>query len=185
MPFGFKKLGIPEVILVESRAFSDERGLFMESFKESVFSANGINTKFVQDNFSHSTKGALRGLHYQKNPKAQAKLVMVITGEIFDVAVDIRKGSPTYGRWVGQTLSDKNHNLLYIPEGFAHGFCVTSDKADVLYKVNSEYSPEHERGILWNDPDLSIKWPQDKPIMISKDLQLPILKNADNNFVYQ
>ena len=185
MPFGFKKLSIPEVILVEARAFSDERGFFMEIFKESVFSANGINTKFVQDNFSHSSKGVLRGLHYQKDPKAQAKLVMAMTGEIFDVAVDIRKGSPTYGRWVSEILSDKNHNLLYIPEGFAHGFCVTSDKADVLYKVTSEYSPEHESGILWNDPDLSIKWPTDKPIMISKDLQLHSLKNADNNFAYR
>lgn len=155
MPFGFKKLSIPEVILVESRAFSDERGLFMESFKESIFSANGINTKFVQDNYSHSVKGVIRGLHYQKDPKAQAKLVMVTRGEIFDVVVDIRKGSPTYGRWVSQILSDKNHNLLYIPEGFAHGFCVTSEKADVLYKVNSEYSPEHERGILWNDQDIA------------------------------
>ena len=185
MPFGFKKLDIPEVTLVESKAFSDERGLFMESFKESVFSSNRINTRFVQDNFSHSSKGVLRGLHYQKAPKAQAKLVMAITGEIFDVAVDIRKGSPTYGKWVSAILSDKNHNLLYVPEGFAHGFCVTSDKADVLYKVNSEYSPEHERGILWNDPDISIKWPTDKPIMIKKDLELPTLKNADNNFVYQ
>ncbi|MFZ1075881.1 MAG: dTDP-4-dehydrorhamnose 3,5-epimerase [Nitrosotalea sp.] len=185
MPFGFKKLSIPEVILVESRAFSDERGLFMESFKESIFSANGINTKFVQDNYSHSVKGVIRGLHYQKDPKAQAKLVMVTRGEIFDVVVDIRKGSPTYGRWVSQILSDKNHNLLYIPEGFAHGFCVTSEKADVLYKVNSEYSPEHERGILWNDQDIAIKWPTDKPIMIKKDLQLPTLKNADNNFVYE
>lgn len=185
MAFRFKKLDIPEVILVESKVFLDERGLFMESFKESVFISNGIKTRFVQDNFSHSSKGVLRGLHYQKDPKAQAKLVMAITGEIFDVAVDIRKGSPTYGKWIGQTLSDKNHNLLYVPEGFAHGFCVLSDTADVLYKVNSEYSPEHERGILWNDPDLSIKWPTDKPVMIKKDLELPTLKNADNNFVYQ
>ncbi|MDE2589145.1 MAG: dTDP-4-dehydrorhamnose 3,5-epimerase [Patescibacteria group bacterium] len=184
MAFRFKKLDIPEVILVESKVFLDERGLFMESFKESIFSSNGIKTRFVQDNFSHSSKGVLRGLHYQKDPKAQAKLVMAITGEIFDVAVDIRKGSPTYGKWVSQILSDKNRNLLYIPEGFAHGFCVTSNKADVLYKVNSEYSPDHERGILWNDPDLSIKWPQDKPVMIKKDLELPALKNADNNFVY-
>ncbi|MDE2588545.1 MAG: dTDP-4-dehydrorhamnose 3,5-epimerase [Patescibacteria group bacterium] len=185
MPLKFKRLEIPEVILVESQPFSDERGFFMESFKESVFSANEINTQFVQDNFSHSTKGVLRGLHYQKNPRAQAKLVMAITGKLFDVAVDIRKGSPTYGKWVGVTLSDKNHQMLYVPEGFAHGFCVTSEKADVLYKVNSEYSPENERGILWNDPDLDITWPTDKPIMIKKDLNLPALKNADNNFVYR
>lgn len=185
MPFKFKRLGIPEVILAEAQAFADERGYFMESFKESVFSSSGINSKFVQDNYSQSAKGVLRGLHYQKNPKAQAKLVMVITGEIFDVGVDIRKGSPTYGKWVGEVLSDKNHKMLYVPEGFAHGFCVTSDKADVLYKVNSEYSPENERGILWNDPELGIMWPTNNPIMIKKDLELPILKNADNNFVYR
>lgn len=185
MPFKFTQLEIPEIMLVETQSFIDERGYFMESFKESVFNANGIKTKFVQDNFSHSTKGVLRGLHYQKDPKAQAKLVMAITGEIFDVAVDMRKGSPTYGRWVSEILSDKNHNLLYIPEGFAHGFCVISEKADVLYKVNSEYSPEYERGILWNDPDLSIKWPTSNPVMIKKDLELTSLKNADNNFTYQ
>lgn len=185
MPFKFKRLEIPDVILVEAQAFSDERGLFMESFKESVFSANGINTRFVQDNYSHSIKGVIRGLHYQKDPKAQAKLMMAFRGEIFDVAVDIRKGSPTYGRWVGEILSDKNHRLLYAPEGFAHGFCVLSDKADVLYKISSEYSTEHERGILWNDPELAVKWPVDKPIVIKKDLQLPTLKNADNNFVYR
>lgn len=184
MPFEFKRLEIPEVILVEAKAFSDERGFFMESFKESVFSTNGIKTKFIQDNFSHSSKNVLRGLHYQKNPKAQAKLVTATNGEILDVAVDIRKGSPTYGKWVSAILSDKNHKLLYVPEGFAHGFCVLSETADVLYKVNSEYSPEHERGILWDDPDLEIKWPTDKPIMIKKDLQLPTLKNADNNFVF-
>lgn len=184
MPFTFKQLAIPEVILVEARAFPDKRGFFMESFKESAFVPYGIKTKFVQDNFSRSVKGVLRGLHYQKNPQAQAKLVMALQGEIFDVAVDIRKGSPTYGKWVGEILSDKNHRLLYIPEGFAHGFCVLSDSADVLYKVNSEYSTEHERGILWNDAGLAIKWPIDKPVMIKKDLELPVLKDADNDFVY-
>ena len=184
MPFKFKRLEIPEVILVEAQAFPDERGFFMEGFKESVFDINGIKTKFVQDNYSHSVKGVLRGLHYQKNPKAQAKLVMAIRGEIFDVAIDIRKGSPTYGKWVSAILSDKNHNLLYVPEGFAHGFCVLSDTADVIYKVNSEYSKEHERGIIWNDPELAIRWPTDKPILIQKDLQLPTLRNMDNDFVY-
>lgn len=182
MPFTFKRLEIPDVILVEAKAFSDERGFFMESFKESIFNTNGIDTRFVQDNYSHSTKGVLRGLHYQKNPKAQAKLVMVIRGEIFDVAVDVRKGSPTYGKWVGEVLSEQNHRLLYVPEGFAHGFLVLSSEADVVYKVNSEYSPEHERGVLWNDSYLNIKWPTNKPIMIKKDLELPTLQNADNNF---
>lgn len=184
MPFKFKRLKIPEVILVESQEFSDERGFFMESFKASVFAENGITSRFVQDNYSHSVKGVIRGLHYQKLPKAQAKLMMALRGEIFDVAVDIRKYSPTYGKWVGEVLSDKNHSLLYAPEGFAHGFCVLSDQADVLYKVSSEYSPEHERGIMWNDPDIAIKWPANNPTVIKKDQLLPTLKNADNNFVY-
>jgi len=184
MSFTFKKLSIPEVILVESKAFVDDRGFFLESFKESVFASNGIDTRFVQDNFSHSIKGILRGLHYQKNPKAQAKLVTALRGEIFDIAVDIRKGSPTYGKWVGVILSENNHKLLYIPEGFAHGFCVLNKEADVLYKVNQEYSPEHEKGIIWNDSEVNITWPIDKPILLEKDLQMPVLKNADNNFVY-
>ncbi len=182
MPFTFKKLDIPEVILVEAKSFQDDRGFFLESFKESVFTKNGIKTKFVQDNFSHSIKGVLRGLHYQINPKAQAKLVTALRGEIFDVAVDIRKGSPTYGKWVGEILSLENHKLLFVPEGFAHGFCVLSEEADVLYKVNGEYSAEHEKGIIWNDSEIDIKWTIDKPILHEKDTQLPNLKNADNNF---
>ena len=184
MSFTFKKLDIPEIMLVESKAFPDDRGFFLETFKESVFASNGFDTKFVQDNFSHSVKGVLRGLHYQENPKAQAKLVTALRGEIFDVAVDIRKDSPTYRKWVGEILSEDNHKLLYIPEGFAHGFCVLSQNADVLYKVNQEYSPEHEKGIIWNDPAINITWPIDNPILHEKDHQLPLLKDADNNFVY-
>ena len=184
MPFTFMKLYIPEVILIEAQSFSDARGFFLESFKQSAFINNKINTRFVQDNFSHSVKGVLRGLHYQNNPKAQAKLVIVLMGEIFDVAVDIRKGSPTYGKWVGEILSGENHKLLYIPEGFAHGFCVLSKEADVLYKVSQEYSPEHENGIIWNDPTIDITWPIDKPILLEKDLRLSFLKDIDNNFVY-
>ncbi|MDH3203052.1 MAG: dTDP-4-dehydrorhamnose 3,5-epimerase [Nitrosopumilus sp.] len=185
MPFKFKKLEIPEVILVEAKSFPDERGIFLEGFKESDFLANGINTKFVQDNISHSFKDVLRGLHYQKNPKAQAKLVTAITGEIVDIAVDIRQGSPTFGKWVSEILSDKNHKSLYIPEGFAHGFCVISNEADVIYKVNKEYSSENERGIIWNDPFLAIEWPIDNPILAKKDLELPSLNNIDNNFSYK
>jgi len=185
MPFGFRKLGIPEVILIDAQPFEDERGLFKETFKESIFSANGIKTRFVQDNYSYSIKDVLRGLHYQKDPKAQAKLVMAIRGEIFDVAVDVRKGSPTYGKWVGEIISEKNHRLLYVPEGFAHGFCVLSNEADVIYKVNSEYSPEYERGILWNDPEIDIKWPIETPVIIEKDLELPKLRDSDNNFEYE
>ena len=184
MPFTFKKLEIPEVILVTPKSFPDERGFFLESYKESEFTSNGIKTIFVQDNLSHSVKGVLRGLHYQKNPKAQAKLVIALRGEIFDVAVDIRKNSPTYGKWVGEILSESNHNSLYIPEGFAHGFCILSEEADVLYKVSQEYSPEDEKGIIWNDTEINITWPIDKPIIQEKDSKLPDLKNADNNFIY-
>lgn len=183
MPFTFTRLSIPDVILVDAKAFPDDRGFFMESFKESEFVKNGIDTKFVQDNYSHSSKGALRGLHYQKDPKAQAKLVMAIKGEIFDVAVDIRKNSPTFGKWAGEILSEKNHKLLFVPEGFAHGFLVLSDEADVTYKVNNEYSPENDRGILWSDPEIGVSWPMDNPILSEKDEKQPLLKNADNDFV--
>ena len=184
MVFTFKKLQIPEVILVTSKSFIDQRGFFLESYKESEFITNGINTKFVQDNFSHSIKGVLRGLHYQKKKKAQAKLVSTLRGEIFDVAVDIRKNSPTFGQWVGEILSDQNHKLLYIPEGFAHGFSVLSEEADVFYKANNEYSPENERGVIWNDSQINIMWPIDMPILHKKDSTLPLLKNADIDFIY-
>ena len=184
MPFIFEKLELPEIISIKSNSFLDSRGYFLESFRESDFISNGINTRFTQDNFSHSIQGTLRGLHYQQNPKAQAKLVFCMRGEIFDVAVDIRKKSPTFGKWIGKILSESNHELLYIPEGFAHGFCVLSDEADVLYKVNQEYSPEHDRGILWNDPTINISWPIKNLILSEKDLVLPLLKDADLNFVY-
>ena len=185
MPFTFKKLNIPDVILVEPHSFTDDRGFFFESFKESDFFSNGIDKKFVQDNFSHSVNGVIRGLHFQKAPKAQAKLVTVLKGKIFDVAVDIRKNSPTYGKWVSEILSGDTHNLLYVPEGFAHGFCVISDEADVLYKVSNEYSQEHERSIIWNDPKLDIQWPIKKPIISNKDNKLSLLENLDNDFVYR
>jgi dTDP-4-dehydrorhamnose 3,5-epimerase len=184
VPFNFTHLKIPDVILVEPRSFPDNRGFFLESFKESVFVSNGIKARFVQDNLSHSIHGVLRGLHYQKNPKAQAKLVTALRGKIFDVAVDIRKNSPTFGKWVGEILSEINHKLLYIPEGFAHGFCVMSEEADVLYKVSTEYSPENEAGIIWNDPDINIVWPIDKPLLQEKDSKLTLLKDANNNFIY-
>jgi len=185
MPFTFKRLSIPDVILVEPQSFSDDRGFFFESFKESDFFLNGIDKKFVQDNYSHSVNGVIRGLHFQKAPKAQAKLVTVLKGKIFDVAVDIRKNSPTYGKWVSEILSGDTHNLLYVPEGFAHGFCVISDEADVLYKVSNEYSQEHERSIIWNDPKLNIQWPIKKPIISNKDNKLSLLENLDNDFVYR
>jgi dTDP-4-dehydrorhamnose 3,5-epimerase len=184
MAFKFQELEIPDVILVEAQAFTDERGLFMESYKRSIFSANGIEDNFVQDNYSHSLRGVLRGLHYQKHPKAQAKLVTVLTGEIFDVAVDIRRGSPTYGRWVGKFLAGKDCRLLYIPVGFAHGFCVLSEQADVLYKVTAEYTPELDRGVIWNDGDLAIRWPIENPMVSHKDTKLPPLKSLGSDFLY-
>jgi len=184
MSFSFLNLKIPDVKLVMPNPHTDERGYFLENYKESEFFANEINVKFVQDNFSHSVKGVLRGLHYQKPPKVQAKLVTALKGEIFDVAVDVRTNSPTFGHWVGEILSAKNHKSLYIPEGFAHGFCVLSEDADVFYKVNNEYSPENEGGILWNDPQINIKWPIDTPILHKKDSALPMLKNTDVDFIY-
>lgn len=182
MNFTFTKLEIPDVLLIHAKSFDDERGFFKENYKESIFSQNGISEKFTQDNFSHSAKGVIRGLHFQKNPKAQAKLVSALNGEIFDVAVDIRTNSPTFGKWVGEILSSQNHKMLYIPEGFAHAFCVLSPEADVFYKVNQEYSPEHDAGIVWNDPDINISWPIKNPIISKKDLELPQLKDTDSNF---
>ena len=185
MPFKFQRLDMPDVILIEPTVFVDKRGFFMESYKYSEFARFGIKEKFVQDNHSRSTRGVLRGLHYQKAPKAQAKLVRVTRGEVFDVAVDIRRGSPTYGRWVGVLLSEENKKMLYVPVGFAHGFCVLSEEAEVLYKTTEEYAPEYERGIIWNDPDIGIKWPIEEPILSPKDAALPNLKDADNDFQYE
>ena len=184
MPFRFEKLDIPDVILIEPPKFGDQRGFFMETYKNSEFISNGIREQFVQDNYSRSAKGVLRGLHYQKQPEAQGKLVMVYRGEIFDVAVDIRKGSPTFGGWISITLSEEKAQMLYIPKGFAHGFCVLSDTADFVYKVTAEYSPENETGIIWNDPEIGIKWPDQQFELSSRDTQLPQLKDADFNFVY-
>lgn len=183
MPFKFTRLSIPDVVLIEPRIFRDERGFFFETFKYSEFANAGIRESFVQDNHSQSSKGVLRGLHYQLNPKAQGKLLRCSKGRIFDVAVDIRKGSPSYGKWVGLELSEEDNNMIYIPPGFAHGFLTLSEKADVLYKCTEEYSPEHERGIAWNDPDINIDWPVQYPILSTKDLKYPALKGADNDFI--
>lgn len=183
MAFHIQRLRIPELLLVAPSPLDDPRGFFMEIYKYSVFAAHGIPA-FVQDNYSHSRRGSLRGLHFQKRPKGQGKLVTVLHGEIFDVAVDIRKGSPSYGQWVGQTLSGDNLRLLYIPEGFAHGFCVLSDDADVLYKVTAEYAPELDRGIAWNDQEIGVAWPVRDPVLSGKDATLPRLQDADNNFIY-
>jgi dTDP-4-dehydrorhamnose 3,5-epimerase len=185
VPFEFTRLEIPEVVLVRARAFADARGFFMEAYKRSEFVANGIPHSFVQDNFSRSARrGVLRGLHYQKAPKAQGKLVMVLRGRIWDVAVDIRRGSPTYGRWVAAELSEEDHTMLWVPPGFAHGFCVLSDGADVLYKCTDEYAPELDRGVRWDDPELGIPWPVEEPVLSEKDRSWPGLREADNNYVY-
>ena len=182
MSFQFRALQIPDVILIEPKRHGDDRGFFLETYKMSSFSANGIPQSFVQDNLSHSARGVLRGLHYQKHPQAQAKLVMPLRGRIFDVAVDIRQGSPFYGQWVGLELSSERFQMLYVPVGFAHGFCVLSEEADVLYKVTAEYAPDLDRGIAWNDPEIGIQWPAVEPLLSPKDASLPNLAQADNNF---
>lgn len=165
------ELQIPDVLLIEPRVFGDERGFFYESFNQAAFNkATGLSLDFVQDNHSKSAKNVLRGLHYQVPPKAQGKLVRVVAGEVFDVAVDIRKDSPTFGHWVGENLSDSNKRQLWIPPGFAHGFLVLSESAEFLYKTTDYYAPECERSIFWNDPDLGINWPlDDAPLLSAKD----------------
>ena len=185
MPFEFQRLEIPDVILVSAKQFVDDRGYFLESYKQSEFADNGIPWAFVQDNRSHSTQQVLRGLHYQLQPMAQGKLVAVLSGEIFDVAVDIRQGSPSFGHWVGATLSADRFNMLYVPVGFAHGFCVLSERADVLYKVTAEYAADLDRGIRWDDPQIGIAWPIAAPILSEKDAALPLLHDAENNFRFE
>jgi dTDP-4-dehydrorhamnose 3,5-epimerase len=185
MGFIFERQSIPEVIIVKPQVRGDERGFFKEHYKHSEFVAGGIPDLFIQDNHSRSSHNTLRGLHYQKYPKPQAKLVSVIRGKIVDVAVDIRKGSPTYGKYVTAELSDENHHQLYVPVGFAHGFYVLSQTADLLYKVNGEYSNEHDRGVLWNDPAIGIPWNVAQPLLSNKDQLQPLLAAADNNFIYK
>jgi dTDP-4-dehydrorhamnose 3,5-epimerase len=185
MPFSFYATDLPGVIAIETKLFKDDRGFFTETFKQSDFLKAGIRESFIQDNFSCSCYGVLRGLHYQKEPHGQAKLVMVSKGEIFDVAVDIRRGSPRYGKWTGLTLSGTNGRMLFIPVGFAHGFCVLSEEAYVTYKVTSEYKPEADRGIIWDDPNIQIAWPVEIPLLSPKDGELPQLHDADNDFVFR
>lgn len=185
MPFDICATPIPDVKLIEPKIFGDSRGFFLEVFKATDFLNAGVPGPFVQINHSMSSKGVLRGLHYQLNPAAQGKLVRVIRGEILDVAVDIRNGSPHYGKWVGQELSDSSRKMLYIPHGFAHGFYVLSDEAEMVYYITgAEYSPVYDRGIIWNDPDIGIDWPVKDPILSDKDIRQPLLKDAENNFVY-
>jgi dTDP-4-dehydrorhamnose 3,5-epimerase len=185
MPFRFSRLELPEVILIEPKVFPDDRGFFMETYKYSEFRENGIAARFVQSNHSYSPRHTLRGLHYQKAPKTQAKLIRAAVGEVFDVVVDIRKGSPRYGRWVAVNLSADNKKMLYVPAGFAHGACVVSSEATLLYMVTEEYAPECEAGVAWNDPGLGITWPVENPLLSARDRAWPCLSEADNNFVYE
>ncbi|MDR6552215.1 dTDP-4-dehydrorhamnose 3,5-epimerase [Paenibacillus qinlingensis] len=171
------------LVIVEPEVHSDHRGFFMESYHARKLAEQGISIDFVQDNHSLSEEiGVLRGLHYQLNPHAQTKLVRVISGSIYDVAVDIRPSSPTFGQWVGVTLSASNKRQLLVPQGFAHGFCTLEPKTQVLYKVDAYYSPQHDRGILWSDPAIGIEWPTSEPILSAKDEKHPLLKDAENNF---
>ncbi|MFN8770410.1 MAG: dTDP-4-dehydrorhamnose 3,5-epimerase [Neisseriaceae bacterium] len=180
----FITTSLPEVILIKPKIFFDDRGFFLESYKKSLFVNHGIGEDFIQDNHSKSSYGVLRGLHYQLKPKPQSKLIRCVSGKIFDVAVDIRKSSPNYGKWVGYELSADNKYMLYIPSGFAHGFLTLSDHAEILYKAGNEYSPIHDRGIKFDDPDIGIKWPKlDIDYILSeKDIKQPLLINAENNF---
>ena len=170
----FTPLDIPGVILVEPDVFGDARGFFTETFHAAKYAAAGIRRPFVQDNFSFSRRGILRGLHYQLR-QPQGKLIFVARGAIFDVAVDIRTRSPTFGRWVGRVLSVENHHQMYVPEGFAHGFCVLSDEVEVMYKCTDLYDPTDERGVIWNDPSVKIDWPVEQPQLSAKDAKLPRL----------
>jgi dTDP-4-dehydrorhamnose 3,5-epimerase len=168
---------IPEVIEIEPDIYSDRRGFLMETYQKERYEHCGILTSFVQDNLSYSVQGTLRGLHYQ-NPHCQTKLVQVLKGEIFDAVVDIRQGSPSFGRWVGVQLSEKDMHQLFIPEGFAHGFCVLSEMALVYYKCSDFYWPQCEGGVVWSDPDLNINWPVRNPLISDKDSRYPFLRDV-------
>ena len=170
---------IPDVLILEPKIFGDSRGFFFESYNEKAFrEATGVTAHFVQDNHSRSARGVLRGLHYQLE-QPQGKLVRCTQGEVFDVAVDIRRDSPTFGQWVGEILSEENKRQLWIPPGLAHGFLVLSESADFLYKTTEYYAPQHERSILWNDPDLAIEWPLNSPLLSAKDAAATLFKKTE------
>ncbi|MCM3150875.1 dTDP-4-dehydrorhamnose 3,5-epimerase [Priestia megaterium] len=180
------KTKFEDAILIEPKVFGDHRGFFTESYNKEMFQQNGIDMDFIQDNHSLSQQpGTLRGMHYQLNDRAQTKLVRVTRGAIYDVIVDIRKGSPTYGEWQGFILSVDNKRQLLVPKGFAHGFCTIVENTEVQYKVDELYSPEHDRGIAWNDPALNIDWPFNNPVLSDKDTKHPTLAEADNNFTWE
>ena len=169
----------PEVLLIEPDVFPDPRGFFMETFHSIKYAEHGLPAVFLQDNHSRSSRGVLRGLHYQLN-NPQGKLVRVVSGEVFDVAVDIRRGSPWFGKWVGAILSEENHRQMYVPPGFAHGFCTLSESADFLYKCTDLYAPGDEYGIAWDDPEIAIEWPEMDYLISDKDLANPLLNESDH-----
>ena len=182
------RLSIPEVVLIEPKVFGDARGFFFESFNQKAFNeATGTNHQFVQDNHSRSSRGVLRGLHYQIQ-QAQGKLVRVARGAVFDVAVDIRRSSPTFGQWVGAELTEDNQHQLWVPPGFAHGFVVLSESADFLYKTTDYYAPQHERSIAWNDPSIGISWPAlaqgQQPLLSAKDSAAPLLASLGTDALF-
>lgn len=185
MPFEFEKQSIEDVILVKPKVFGDNRGFFMETYKKSEFVANGIDVEFTQDNHSKSTKGVLRGLHYQAKPYGQAKLIRCVKGRIYDVAVDIRKNSKTFGQYVKVELSEENRNMVFIPEGFAHGFVALTDDVEILYKTSGEYAPQADRGIIWNDKEINIDWGIDfEPILSDKDKYQSELSKINKEELY-
>ena len=184
MPFAFHPGQLPGLVRIVPKTFEDQRGFFLESYNRREFHAAGLNAEFVQDNHSLSTRGVLRGLHYQIHPAAQGKLIRVIEGEVFDVAVDIRQGSPTFGKWEAYLLTAENREMFWIPAGFAHGFQVLGPSAQVLYKTTTVYSPEYDRGIRWDDPEIGIDWPLRAALLSDKDLTLPYLAEAEINFTY-
>ncbi len=175
MPFIFTKTEIENLIIVEPAVFIDDRGRFLESFKKPDFVENGIDADFVQDNHSVSKAGVIRGLHFQKAPAAQGKLVRVVRGKAYDVAVDLRPDSATYKKWFGIELSEHNHKMLYVPAGFAHGFAALEDDTVFLYKCTGYYSKEHDAGIRWDDPEIGVNWPVGDPLISEKDKELPLL----------
>ncbi len=173
----FSSTQLDGVVLIEPSVYSDTRGFFLESYQKDIFRRNGIRKEFVQDNHSASKKNVFRGLHYQIRPFEQAKLVQVISGAIWDVIVDIRRKSKTFGQWEGFELNAQNHKMLYIPEGFAHGFLALEENTHVIYKTSRIYSPKHESGILWSDPEMAIQWPVKNPVVNERDQSFPVLKN--------
>jgi len=185
--FKFTNAPIPGIIIIEPKVFSDDRGFFMEFFNRDAFSEPGFKEPLLQLNHSRSKKGVVRGLHYQIHPFPMGKLVKCVSGRIFDVGVDIRKGSPHFGKWYGEILSGENHKMLYLPPGFAHGFLSLEDNTEVIYACTGAYSAENERAILWNDPAIGIKWPIEqvgKVIVSERDQKHPGLKNAETNFTF-